>query len=164
MKLPQVILASTARAARNYCGSYRRISKSFPVTRRKFSTTSFRHANFASLTRIAKRAPWPRKFPMRSCSARTRSCFLDREILGKPRNLADARRMLSRLQGRTHQVVTGVSLIHLRAHHERIFGVSTDVTFLPLTRPANSRLPFKNGSAGQGRCLRDSGTWRFNHL
>ena len=41
--------------------------------------------------------------------------------------------MLTRLQGRTHQVVTGVSLIHLRAHRERMFAVSTDVTFRPLT-------------------------------
>jgi septum formation protein len=40
--------------------------------------------------------------------------------------------MLSRLQGRAHQVVTGVSLIHLRAHHERIFAVTTDVLFHPL--------------------------------
>ncbi len=53
--------------------------------------------------------------------------------MGKPRDLADARRMLARLQGRTHQVVTGVSLIHLRAHRERIFAVSTDVTFRALT-------------------------------
>ena len=59
--------------------------------------------------------------------------FLEREIFGKPRDAADARRMLSQLQGRTHQVVTGVSLIHLRAHRERLFAVSTDVTFLPLT-------------------------------
>lgn len=58
--------------------------------------------------------------------------FLDDEILGKPRNLADARRMLGRLQGRTHQVVTGVCLMHLRAHRERIFAVSTDVLFHPL--------------------------------
>ena len=40
--------------------------------------------------------------------------------------------MLSRLQGRTHQVVTGVSLIHLRTHQERLFAVSTDVLFHPL--------------------------------
>jgi len=59
--------------------------------------------------------------------------FLEREILGKPRDLADARRMLARLQGRTHQVVTGVSLIHLRGHRERLFAVSTNVTFRPLT-------------------------------
>jgi septum formation protein len=58
--------------------------------------------------------------------------FLDNEILGKPRDLAEARRMLARLQGRTHQVVTGVSLIHLRRHQERIFAASTDVLFHPL--------------------------------
>ena len=59
--------------------------------------------------------------------------FLDDEIMGKPRDLADARRMLARLQGRTHQVVTGVSLIHLCGHRECLFAVSTDVTFRPLT-------------------------------
>lgn len=58
--------------------------------------------------------------------------FLDADILGKPANLAEARRMMERLQGRTHQVVTGVVLIHLRAHRERVFGVSTDVRFRAL--------------------------------
>ena len=60
--------------------------------------------------------------------------FLGGEIFGKPRNLADAERMLWRLQGQTHQVVTGVSLIHLRRHREKIFAVSTEVLFHPLTR------------------------------
>ena len=59
--------------------------------------------------------------------------FLDEDILGKPANIADARRMLARLQGKTHQVVTGISLIHMREFRERIFAVSTDVTFRPLT-------------------------------
>src|SRR5476651_1089686 len=59
--------------------------------------------------------------------------FLGREIFGKPRNLNEAKQMLAKLQGRTHQVVTGVCLMHLRAHRERLFTVSTDVTFLPLT-------------------------------
>ena len=58
--------------------------------------------------------------------------FLGSEVLGKPRDLAEARRMLARLQGRSHQVVTGVSLIHLRKHQERIFAASTDVLFHPL--------------------------------
>jgi septum formation protein len=58
--------------------------------------------------------------------------FLDGEIMGKPASRADAERMLTRLQGRTHQVVTGISLIHLRAHRERIFAVSTEVMFHPL--------------------------------
>jgi len=59
--------------------------------------------------------------------------FLEREVFGKPRNLEEAKQMLAKLQGRTHQVVTGVSLIHLRGHRERLFAVSTDVTFRPLT-------------------------------
>jgi len=61
--------------------------------------------------------------------------FLNREIFGKPANLAEAREMIARLQGRTHQVVTGVSLIHLRPHRERIFAVSTDVRFRSLKAP-----------------------------
>lgn len=60
--------------------------------------------------------------------------FLGGEILGKPANLAEAEQMLERLAGRTHQVVTGVSLIHLRYHRERLFAVGTDVTFRSLTQ------------------------------
>lgn len=59
--------------------------------------------------------------------------FLSSEIMGKPADIADARRMLGRLQGQTHRVVTGVSLIHLRALRERTFAASTDVTFRPLS-------------------------------
>lgn len=59
--------------------------------------------------------------------------FLANEIMGKPADVAEARRMLGRLQGRTHQVVTGVSLIHWRALRERTFAACTDVTFRPLT-------------------------------
>jgi septum formation protein len=59
--------------------------------------------------------------------------FLKGEILGKPADIREARQMLGRLQGQTHQVVTGVSLIHLRALRERTFAASTDVTFRPLT-------------------------------
>lgn len=59
--------------------------------------------------------------------------FLEGDIMGKPADIAEARRMLGRLQGRAHQVVTGVSLIHLRALRERTFAASTVVTFHPLT-------------------------------
>lgn len=36
---------------------------------------------------------------------------LDGELLGKPRDAADAGRMLSRLSGRAHEVVTGFALV-----------------------------------------------------
>ena len=69
--------------------------------------------------------------------------FLDNEILGKPRNRNEARQMLARLQGRHHQVVTGVSLMHLRKHQERIFADSTDVLFHPLDSEQISDYIFK---------------------
>jgi septum formation protein len=36
---------------------------------------------------------------------------VDKEMLGKPRNAADAARMLHMLSGRTHEVITGVCVI-----------------------------------------------------
>jgi septum formation protein len=53
-------------------------------------------------------------------------------LLGKPATLDEARRMLARLQGRTHEVVTGVCLLHLRSHRQKVFAVSTAVTFRKL--------------------------------
>jgi len=50
-------------------------------------------------------------------------------IFGKPATLAEAHHMLAQLQGRTHEVVTGVCLMHLRSHRQRLFAVSTTVTF-----------------------------------
>ena len=41
--------------------------------------------------------------------------FLDGEILGKPADAADARRMLAALSGRTHDVATGVAVAALDA-------------------------------------------------
>jgi len=52
-------------------------------------------------------------------------------ILGKPHDAADARRMLRLISGRTHQVVTGVTLTTAKA--QKTFGVTTDVTFRRLT-------------------------------
>jgi len=52
-------------------------------------------------------------------------------ILGKPHDAADARRMLRLISGRTHQVVTGVTLTTAKA--QKTFGVTTDVTFRQLT-------------------------------
>ncbi|HVV02321.1 MAG TPA: Maf family protein [Verrucomicrobiae bacterium] len=55
--------------------------------------------------------------------------FIGTRVYGKPRDLEDAYRMLDELQGRTHQVVTAVCLLHLRAHRQRIFVEESSVTF-----------------------------------
>lgn len=54
-------------------------------------------------------------------------------LFGKPAHLAEAARILAELQGRVHEVVTGVCLLHLRRHQEKLFAVSTLVTFRRLT-------------------------------
>ena len=56
---------------------------------------------------------------------------LGETVLGKPRDLDDARRMLRELSGRRHRVITGVCLI--RGTEERSFAVETAVQFHPLT-------------------------------
>lgn len=58
----------------------------------------------------------------------------DDEVLGKPRDAADARRMLRELSGRTHQVATGVCLAIAGEDAARAvsFVDVTDVTFYPL--------------------------------
>lgn len=56
-------------------------------------------------------------------------------ILGKPRDAADARRMLSLLSGCTHQVVTGCAVFGLGDDPE-IFTVSTDVAMTVLSEAA----------------------------
>jgi septum formation protein len=56
--------------------------------------------------------------------------IVEGEILGKPRNDADAERMLKLLSGRTHQVITGVCLIGSRFSDTRSETTSVTMTLL----------------------------------
>jgi septum formation protein len=57
----------------------------------------------------------------------------DGEIMGKPRDNADAVRMLRKLSGRTHQVITGFALVDNGGGCLVSRAVSTDVVFTELT-------------------------------
>ncbi len=57
--------------------------------------------------------------------------IVDGEILGKPHDFADAKTMLQRLSGRTHSVVTGVTLRDAR--HSESFSSLTTVSFAKLS-------------------------------
>lgn len=76
--------------------------------------------------------------------------YVDGEVLGKPRDKADARRMLRLISGRWHEVITGVTL--MTAAKERSFAVTTRVRFCNLTddeinRYVESGLPMDKAGA-----------------
>ena len=57
--------------------------------------------------------------------------WLDGEVMGKPQDEEDARRMLRALSGKTHQVITGVCLTTVGS--QKAFATVTDVTFATLS-------------------------------
>lgn len=46
--------------------------------------------------------------------------LVDDQILGKPRDPADAKRMLRLLSGRAHQVITGVAIVFLESDYRKL--------------------------------------------
>ena len=56
--------------------------------------------------------------------------WLDGKVYGKPRDIADAKAMLQALSGKTHTVITGVTLTSLQKQIS--FAVYTEVTFAAL--------------------------------
>jgi septum formation protein len=59
---------------------------------------------------------------------------LEGAILGKPRTSEDARQMLAKLSGRTHTVMTGVSLVRLPDVERREFIETTQVHFASISK------------------------------
>lgn len=57
--------------------------------------------------------------------------LLDDEILGKPKDEADAKQILTKLSGRVHQVVTGVCM--QKEEKQICFSITTEVHFRTLT-------------------------------
>lgn len=76
-----------------------------------------------------------KKFPDALVLGADTLVYLDREakLFGKPADLVEAERMLGQLAGQIHAVITGVCLLHLRSHRQRVFAEWTDVRFHPLT-------------------------------
>lgn len=71
------------------------------------------------------------KYPQRTVLGADTIVVLDGQVLGKPKDDKDAARMLRMLQGRTHQVCTGVTFMREGRVHS--FHEKTDVTVYPMT-------------------------------
>ena len=58
---------------------------------------------------------------------------LDGQILGKPKDENDSKEMLLKLSGKTHEVITGVSFIHIDSKIDITFNERTYVSIKALT-------------------------------
>ncbi len=134
MKLPPLILASASPRRAELLRLLAADFRVLPSTAEEVAHDHLTPLEVCQLNAHRKARVVAKKIPDALVLGADTLVFLDNEILGKPRNMKEAEKMLSSLQGRTHQVVTGVCLMHLRSHSERIFAVSTDVLFHPLTK------------------------------
>lgn len=78
-----------------------------------------------------KAAVITRQHPQAIVVAADTVVLLDHEILGKPKDEADAIEILHKLSGRTHQVVTGVCIC--KDSRQSCFSVTTEVKFRTLS-------------------------------
>jgi septum formation protein len=77
----------------------------------------------------------------------------DGEILGKPRDAADACRMLGKLSGTTHRVITGVCLVTGRGAR---VDVESDVTLVTMRRLTDGEV---QAYVDSGECFDKAGSY-----
>lgn len=78
--------------------------------------------------------------------------ILQNEVLGKPKDYNDAFNMLSKLNGKTHRVVTGVCVIDVEKNNKIIKSQTSEVTFNKLTKEEislyiNTKKPYDKAGA-----------------
>ena len=87
----------------------------------------------------AKAAAIAPRYPQQLVLGADTIVYLDGQIIGKPRDLADARRMIEWLNGRTHHVYTGVCLRRETPPAGAVWHCITAVTFRRLDAAAITR-------------------------
>ena len=130
--LPPLILAS---ASPRRAELLRQLSVEFKVVPGEVAEVHHEQMTARELSQVnayRKARAVAKKFPDALVLAADTLVYLETTLFGKPATLEEAYEMLERLQGRTHQVVTGICLLHLRDHRQTVFAESTAVTFHPL--------------------------------
>ena len=135
VKLPPLILAS---ASPRRSELLRQLSAEFqivPGAAREVHDDQLTAWEMAQVNAYRKARAVAKRFPDAIVLAADTLVYLDREakLFGKPADLEHAFTMLKQLAGRTHAVITGVCLLRLREHRQRVFAEWTDVKFHPLT-------------------------------
>lgn len=81
---------------------------------------------------LAKSRDVAKRFPNAVVIGADTIVVLGRKVYNKPKDMADAKRMLRELCGHTHRVITGVCVLHAKAHRKLLFAETTHVTFRKL--------------------------------
>src|SRR5690349_5980569 len=132
MNLPPLILASASPRREELL---RHLSWEITVVPSEAPELQHEHLTATEISQVnayRKARAVAKKFPDALVLGADTVVYLGTQLFGKPADLREAQRMLSQLQGKTHQVITGVCLIHLRSHRQKVFAESTDVTFRTL--------------------------------
>lgn len=132
MKLPPVILASASPRRSELLRKIVREFEVIPGHAEEFQPEHLSPVEAGLLNAYRKARIIAKKFPDALVIGADTEVVLGRRVFGKPRDLADAHAMLTDLAGREHQVITGVCLVHLRSHRQRLFSVTTRVRFKSL--------------------------------
>src|SRR5436189_1072722 len=132
MNLPRLILASAsprrAELLRKLGLRFRVVPSNAPEVRHEQLTAR----ELSQLNAYRKARAIAKKLPDALVLGADTLVYSGTRLFGKPASLDEAERMISQLQGRTHQVVTGICLIHLRRFRQKIFAETTQVTFRSL--------------------------------
>src|SRR5438874_10811627 len=116
MKLPPVILASASPRRAELLRQVVRDFQIVPARAEELQPEHFSPTEACILNAYRKARVLAKRFPDALVIGADTEVYLGRKVFGKPRDRRDAERMLSELEGREHQVITGVCLIHLRSH------------------------------------------------
>jgi septum formation protein len=132
MNLPPLILASASprrsELLRRMGLKFRVVPSDVPeVQHPQLTAREMAHINACRKARAVAK-----QFPEALVLGADTLVYLDTALFGKPATLEQAFEMLGQLQGRTHQVVTAICLLHLDKHRQRVFAETTAVTFRPL--------------------------------
>lgn len=132
---PHLILASTSPRRRELLGQ---LGLPFEVVASRFdesllSPLGLHPADYVTQLALGKAAEVAARLaaPEAVVVGADTTVVLDGDVLNKPADPDDAARMLRRLSGRTHEVYTGLCLIH--GEHIQTAHAVTAVTFAPLS-------------------------------
>jgi len=132
MKLPSLILASNSPRRAELLRQSGIDFRTVPSEAGEIHHEQLTAREVSQINAYRKARSVAKRYPDAVVLAADTLVSMESALFGKPATLEEAYEMLERLQGQTHVVVTGLCLLHLRSHRQRIAAESTAVTFRKL--------------------------------